>query len=144
MTPRFSDVWGDEPLSLVKTQTNAVALNTTGDVTLLNLSGERGFLTALGFKATANITGNPIMTFTITIDGGTPLVLTWFNALVTVDSDFAALATTILNISTAAGVAAISFQNLPFSDSCLIVLNRATAASAGSGNFTTIHKVPVA
>lgn len=139
---RFSNILNREAMRPVRTQTAAVNLATTGDATLLNVSG-RGVLQSLGVKMTTGLTGTPTFTITVTIDSGTAVVYGWFAGALTLEADMAALQRAGDNSPVSANESSgYEFGDIPFNISCLVVLNRTAAGSAGVGNFTVVHKVP--
>jgi hypothetical protein len=140
---RFSDALHREAMRLVRTQTNAVNLATTGDQTLLTLSGQRGVLNSLGIRFTTGLTGTPTFTITVTIDGGAAFIFSLITGGLSLDADAAAFQRAgDLGPVSGNEVLGLGFGGIPFNTSCLVVLNRTAAGSAGVGNFTVVHQVP--
>lgn len=146
LVTRFSDVVSPGPMRPINSPAN-VSLTGTGTANILNVSGERGILksVALGIK-TANVTGSPVVTLRVQIDGTTAMdMLIWNGSLVLSDAMAGWVkhnSTTGGNFSNVASTIEIEFD-LPYYSSCLVAIIIGTAAGAGAFSASVIRKVPI-
>jgi hypothetical protein len=142
---RFSDALNIEAMEPVETNTVGLSLVTLATTNLLNLSGVRGRLRSLGWRTAATLSSAGTVTLTITIDGGTPMVLTIFGASTVEHGEISAYKRYESGaIATNGTKHSYDFGGIPFNVSCVVSITVSVSmGGSAAADLTVIHEVPV-
>jgi hypothetical protein len=143
---RFSDALHREPLRPIRTSSAAISMTSLATTNVLNVTG-RGVLKSFGFGPQTALTGSPVITFRVQIDGATAMDLLWLNGSLVIHADmisyWSRVGLTSNNSPVTVGNTYLVPLNLPYNISGLVAVIVGTAASAGAIDVSTLIEVPV-